>query len=118
MLQDFRLPWAATSGTPPSLAPSALLASLAVNIRYVISYQASIFRVNIQVNQDITACVASDPGACGIQYELKALQVLTSNFFFTPIFPLAKDFGLWCISDGDSLMHLRIQISLYFMTEI
>jgi len=28
-----------------------------------------------QANQDITACVASDPGACGIQYEMKALQV-------------------------------------------
>jgi len=28
-----------------------------------------------QANQDITACVASDPGACGIQYELKDLQV-------------------------------------------
>ena len=45
--------------------------------------------VNIQANQDITACVASDPGACGIQYELKDLQV-SHNFF-----PPAMDFGLW-----------------------
>jgi len=28
-----------------------------------------------QASQDITACVALDPGACGIEYELTALQV-------------------------------------------
>ena len=35
--------------------------------------------VNTQANQDITACVASDPGACGIQYDMKDFQVPSSS---------------------------------------
>ena len=38
---------------------------------------------NIQANQDITACVASDPGACGIEYDLTALQVFLFLIFST-----------------------------------
>jgi len=42
-----------------------------------------------QANQDITACVASDPGACGIQYEMKDFQV-------GPAIRSSLGFGLVC----------------------
>ena len=52
-----------------------------MNLKAVDNCQvSSLVMTNIQANQDITACVAADPGACGIQYELKALQVFTFTF--------------------------------------
>ena len=87
MDQDFKLPWVAASGSPHSLALCPLLDSLTGNTRSLNNLKAddhcqvsSLVMTNIQANQDITACVAADPGACGIQYELKDLQVFTFAF--------------------------------------